>query len=391
MLFTTFQAVVRQPYMIIMGERQVDLFAGVLCSLSLALALILAHKKNVRPGKFELLASFALTALAIASGLASTGPIHSTLRGFVLLSSGLGGYWCSRLLLRGSASRAHFAVFCSLLFGIFLLLQIIGYLGFGSVHYFFDEFRHPQVSVALLLSFAPLTLMLSKQRPQRTIGLLLIAVCFFIFFLSGLRSAVFMPVAVTFVALAFGFVPLRWFLAAVAIFIVIGAGYFSLFPEKRMKLTGEPAYYRLENYPFSMHIAAEHPLLGSGIGVRRERYLKNYTIHYPLVNQGKIRMDPETYPGLGKHFPHIRLFFWFSLRTAVRRSSGGPLPESAQKIAQSQKHDLQRPASPPSHRALYPSHSRTIAFPGIRRSPASAGLLAVLPASGHAAYAAGRF
>ena len=288
MLFTTFQAVVRQPYMIIMGERQVDLFAGVLCSLSLALALILAHKKNVRPGKFELLASFALTALAIASGLASTGPIHSTLRGFVLLSSGLGGYWCSRLLLRGSASRAHFAVFCSLLFGIFLLLQIIGYLGFGSVHYFFDEFRHPQVSVALLLSFAPLTLMLSKQRPQRTIGLLLIAVCFFIFFLSGLRSAVFMPVAVTFVALAFGFVPLRWFLAAVAIFIVIGAGYFSLFPEKRMKLTGEPAYYRLENYPFSMHIAAEHPLLGSGIGVRRERYLKNYTIHYPLVTREKF-------------------------------------------------------------------------------------------------------
>lgn len=288
MLFTTFQAVIRQPYIIILGERQVNLLGGLLCALSLAAAWLLADKKSVHCGKFELAGSCALALLAIASGMGSPGPLHSLLRVFVLLASGLGGYWCARLLLRTALTRAHFTVFCAGLFGLFLVLQITGYLGYGSVHYFFDEFRHPQVSVGLLLSFAPLTLLLCKQYPQRTIGLLFICLCFFIFFLSGLRSAIFMPIAVTGVALAFGFVPLRWFLMAAAVFVLIGTGYFTLFPQKRMQLSGEPAYYRLENYPFSWHIALQHPVLGSGLGVRRERYLENYSIRYPHVTKEKF-------------------------------------------------------------------------------------------------------
>ena len=288
MLFTTFQAVVRQPYAIIDGHRHINIFAGIICSLSLISAWILADKKSARPNRYEVGISLLLTILAVCSGLASPIPLHSQIRGLVLLSSGLGGYWCARLLLRTPPSRAHFTLFCSGLFAIFLIMQIVGYLGYGSVHFFFDEFRHPQVSVGLLLSFAPLVLLLSKQRPHRTIGLLLISLCFFVFFLSGLRSAVFMPIAVTGVALAFGFVPLRWFLVAAAVFIVIGAGYFALFPEKRMKLTGEPAYYRLENYPFSWHIAMQHPLLGSGLFVKRESYLENYSIHYPHVTKEKF-------------------------------------------------------------------------------------------------------
>ncbi len=288
MLFTTFQAVVRQPYFIIAGSRHVNLFAGVLCTLSLVSAWILADKKKARPNRFEVGISLSLTILICCSALTSPIPYHSLFRGLVLLSSGMGGYWCARLLLRTPLSRAHFTLFCAGLFAIFLIMQIIGYLGYGSVHHLFDEFRHPQVSVGLLLSFAPLALLLSRQRPQRTIGLLLICVCFFIFFLSGLRSAVFMPIAVTGVALAFGFVPLRWFLVAAAVFIVIGAGYFALFPEKRMKLTGEPAYYRLENYPFSWHIAMEHPLLGAGLFAKREDYLQNYAIHYPHVTKEKF-------------------------------------------------------------------------------------------------------
>lgn len=342
MLFTTFQAVVRQPYIIIAGERHVNLFGGLICILSLVAAWLFSDKKRVHAGKGEIGISLGLSVLAIASGLTSPTPQHSLMRVFVLLAPALGGYWSARLLLRSRISRAHFTLFCSGLFGIFITLQIIGYLGYGSVHHFFDEFRHPQVSVALLLSFAPLTLLLSKQRPQRTIGLALICICFCIFFLSGLRSAVFMPIAVTAVALLFGFVPLRWFLVIAAVFILIGASYFALFPEKRMKLSGEPAYYRLENYPFSWYIATQHPLLGAGLRVKREGYLEHYQIHYPHVTKEKfawtlkrIRVSENIFltfaSSLG--FPFVLLFatalaalylkLFSMLRNAVHQVHGG--------------------------------------------------------------------
>ena len=47
----------------------------------------------------------------------------------------------------------------------------------------------------------------------------------------------------------------------------------------------EPAYYRVENFAFSWHIAVHHPLLGIGLLTPRNEFLKDYDIKYPYVTR----------------------------------------------------------------------------------------------------------
>ena len=50
----------------------------------------------------------------------------------------------------------------------------------------------------------------------------------------------------------------------------------------------ENVAYRAENYPFSYHIALRHPLLGIGARAPREKYLEDYSIHYPYITKGNF-------------------------------------------------------------------------------------------------------
>ena len=73
-----------------------------------------------------------------------------------------------------------------------------------------------------------------------------------------------------------------------ALALIVGI-FFHFLPKEKIGLEYEPAYYRAENYPFSLHIAKKHPFLGIGLRAPRERYLEDYEIKYPYVTKEKFR------------------------------------------------------------------------------------------------------
>lgn len=279
------QAVVQWPYVIVTRETTVNIWGGVLCCAAFLTAYWCAPGLRARlrsPATLVTLAAFVLLA---ASGFRSEDSLTASARGFVLWSSACGGYWCSRILLQGAERRWLFVWFCTVLLSVFLLMSIAGFFLCGSVHACFDEFRHPQVTMSFLLACAPLALLIRNRPPSRTYALLLLAVTCFVFFLSGLRTALIMPVVLGGVGLMLGRLRLRWFLLVALFFSLLLAAFLYLFPEKRLELTGEPLYYRMENYPFSWSITRRHPLLGIGLGVSREKYLDGYEIRYPYIDR----------------------------------------------------------------------------------------------------------
>lgn len=279
--FATYQAVLRRPEPLLFGRSHgVNAFALILDGFCLLITLIWAWRAGARPRSG--LAVFSAVLLAVGLGGSLVCPWHGALlRATTLILPSLAGFWCSRLLLTTPARQKLFLWLCAALLGLFLTFCISGYLFFGDVHYYFDEARHPQVNTGMLLLFAPLALIMSKRFPQRSIGLLLMALLLVFFFFSGLRTAVLMPVIVGAVALLLGHCSWKQFLLiALGLAVVIG-GFFTFFPEKRLQISGEPAYYRLENYPFSLHIIKKEPIFGIGLRSPRDRFLDDYEMHYP--------------------------------------------------------------------------------------------------------------
>ncbi len=121
---TCLQLTLLKPYVVLIPGERANLFSGLLCSVTLLVTLILGRTEVVRPKLTEVVVSVALTALAIVSSLLSSHPASATARAFVILSAGLGGYWCSRLLLGTKKGRIFFQRFCLVLLGISLVLVL---------------------------------------------------------------------------------------------------------------------------------------------------------------------------------------------------------------------------------------------------------------------------
>ncbi|MCX5892265.1 MAG: hypothetical protein NTW80_04710, partial [Deltaproteobacteria bacterium] len=96
---TSIQLAFLHPYIILVPGERINLFSGLLCFLSLVVALILAGRGAVRFRSPEFLVSAALAILAVASALANLPLRSPSFRVAVLLASGLGGFWCAKLLL----------------------------------------------------------------------------------------------------------------------------------------------------------------------------------------------------------------------------------------------------------------------------------------------------
>lgn len=291
--FVCFQAVFRQPYVIITREVSANLFAGLICLASLLAAYCCTPGMGQRLRSPATVFCLALLGLVLAAGFTSQDPATALSRGLVLWSSGCGGYWSARLLLQTPERRSLFAGYCALLMGGFLALSLVGLLLQGSVHAFFDPYRHPQVSLSLLLAFAPLSCLLGRESRWRVAAWALLGTACLVLFLSGLRVALVMPVLLAGVVLLLGTMRLRSFLLLAGLSALLAGAFLLLFPEKRLHLAHESLYYRVENYPFSLSIAREHPWLGIGLGVPRTAYLENYTLRYPHVERESFRFELE--------------------------------------------------------------------------------------------------
>jgi len=290
LIATSLQLVFQHPSIILVHGERTNLFSGLLCLLTLWVALIFAPRGAVKFRSPEVLVSLTLTVLGVLSSLSSDTPLPAFFRVAVLLASGLGGFWCARILLNTLENQRRFQWFCLFLLSGILLLSLLGYLLYVQIHYyFFKGSNHPLTNLIFLLSFAPLTLLRQRSRRLLLLGLTLLGLSYVVLCLSQRVSVIFIPLGVGVLALGFGV--LRWKQAVAALLaagLIIG-----IFSQQILwfKLSKEYPYYRIENIFFSWDIAKQHPLLGIGLRTPRDRFLKDYQVKYPYDTQEKFAKD----------------------------------------------------------------------------------------------------
>lgn len=287
LVLTSLQAAFLYPdFTLIPGERA-KVFTGLLCALSLLSAVLLTTRRLPGLRSPELWVSLVLTILICLSGLSSGTPQSSLLRGFVIIASGLGGFWCARLLLATRARQVQFLWFSLALLLMLLAFALLSYFLTGRYHLLLDVNEHPLFSRIILLSFAPIALLFDESRRRRLLGVLILCLDYTVCYLSTLRSAVLMPLILGGVALALKALRPRYFLGLVIVIGLVIICFLNFFPERKFRVSGdyEAANYRAENYPFSWHIAGKHPWLGNGLRAPRQKFLDDYRIKTSFVNR----------------------------------------------------------------------------------------------------------
>ena len=280
---TSCQLAFQHPsFLLVAGERS-NLFSGLLCFLTLIVAVVWGRRGAINLRSPEFLISAALTVVAGVSGLFSLTPLSSSLRVFVLLASGLGGFWCARILLQTSENQRRFTWLCLWILSGLLVISFLSYLKTGYIEKFISDRSHPLTNVILLLSFAPLALLGQKSRPSMVLGLILLGLSYITLCLSERISVVFIPLGVSLVGALFG--TLRWknfVLVCLVMALVVG-----IFHEKIIwhKLSIAYPANRVENFPFSWSIVKKHPWLGIGLRTPRDQFMQDYQPTYPTVTK----------------------------------------------------------------------------------------------------------
>ncbi|HTY22871.1 MAG TPA: O-antigen ligase family protein [Desulfomonilaceae bacterium] len=282
---TCLQAAFLVPNFPLVESDRAKLLTAILCAASLASAFFLMKDSRKSGTLWEVGICGALTVLILVSCSLSTTPGPSLLRAVSVLAAGLGGFWCSRILLTSSNRQAFFTWFSAIILAGMIFLSICGYLLDRGIGHFLDVNVHPLACRMLLLAFAPLALVLRGVRRQAICGAVILCLGYVVFLLSGLRSAVLIPVLLGVVAVACGSLRMRRFVVVLIPLAAIIFLFFSQLPVEKTQACYEPAYYRAENYPFSWHIAIQNPLLGIGLRAPREKYLADYETVYPYATK----------------------------------------------------------------------------------------------------------
>lgn len=167
---TTVQLVFQQPYIVILPDERAKVFSATLCLLTLVVTILFGRGNGRFKFGVDFWISFILTGLAILSGIFSLVPRQSLERVYVILSAGLAGYWCSKFLL---TQRQFQRIFQWLVNGLLLCVIFLALLGLyltGKPHEFLDSHWHPVGSRFLIMSFAPLSLALGRNKIDRVAG-----------------------------------------------------------------------------------------------------------------------------------------------------------------------------------------------------------------------------
>jgi O-antigen ligase len=290
---TSMQLAFLQPQIALIPGVRTNLFSGILCFITLAVAVIFAPKDAIKIKSPAFIISCVLAALAVISGLASITPLFSSFRVFVLLASGLGGFWCARILLRSPHNQRLFKYFCLFLLNGVLVIGIIGLLVKHKPYFYFDPHIHPFLNIIILLSFAPLAFLEETSSPLWWLSLIILGFCFIISSLSGELSGQIFSLGILVVAI-FRKVAHIGMILGVLLIISLFIGIFvkHIAADKYSK-GSESIYYRIENFPFAWKIAKENPWLGIGLRAPRNKFLGNYVPRYDHVSKQKFTSSVE--------------------------------------------------------------------------------------------------
>jgi hypothetical protein len=275
-------ALQRPSFLLVAGERS-NLFSGLLCFLTLMVSVVFSPRDAIKLRSPEFLISSALAVTAVISGLFSLTPLSSSFRVFVLLASGLGGFWCARILLQTPENQCRLQWLCLALLAAMVFLSLLGYLTAGSIDRFLPYHTHALTNVMLLLSFAPLALLGQKSRPLTVIAIILLGLGYITLCLSERISVVFIPLVVFLAGAAWG--ALRWkYLVFICLIMALVVGIFHQKIIWRKLSMAYPAY-RVENFPFSWSIVKRHPWLGIGLRSSREKFMQDYQPAYSAITK----------------------------------------------------------------------------------------------------------
>jgi len=281
---TCIQLTFLKPYLKLVPGDRTNLFSALLCFLTLAAALSLKKKDAVNFRSPEFLISLALVALAGLSPYFSLTPLPSSFRVFALVASAAGGFWCARILLATPENQRLFVRLCLFLLVGLLLICISGYLVSRDIDFFFQAGNtHMHQDMIYLLSFAPLTLLWDRSRRWRLLGIILLGLSYLTLCLSDRVSVIFIPL----VALILGGLFSAWRWKYVLLILVLMAVVAGFFRQQIWWAKLSPAYptYRIENFPFSLSIARQHPLFGIGLRSPRDQFLEGYQVKYPYTEK----------------------------------------------------------------------------------------------------------
>jgi hypothetical protein len=290
-LATTVHLAFLQPYVVLIPGERANVFSGMLCAISLLLALVMGEGKRRLWRSSAAWCSLALLLLVVLSGLLGDAPETSLIRGFVIASAGLGGFWGARLLLQTEGRRIVFARLCLVLLSGLVILAVVGAAVSLDVARYLDSHWHPVGARVLLLSFGPLALLGSGSRATRVTAMGLLVLGYGVLLLlarhHGMESVVMIP------PILFGMVMClrKWSRRTAAVMLglvlITSVGLFNQLHRRAENLGRghESVAYRVENIFFSWEIAMAHPFLGIGLWAPRDAYLERHEIRYSHVTK----------------------------------------------------------------------------------------------------------
>ena len=282
------------PYLVVIDGERANIFSGILCAVTFTAVWTLCSRNLVKIKPVELIVSALLVFFAVGSAALSATPVSSGWRTFVIIASGLGGYWSSRFLLYSLTARKLYVYFCSGLLFCVVSMILLALLEGLPGHILLDVNPHPVCSRILMLSFAPMALVATSGVTPLVTGTIMLIMAY-----AGLvamlvwgqvSTAPLFPIILLLVSCAFLWKSrkVRAVLLALLIFASIMAAIFAGRIKNDLPLDSQSFTYRYENLFFSSMIAAEHPFFGIGARSPREAFLENYVVKHPLYTKEKF-------------------------------------------------------------------------------------------------------
>ncbi len=284
---TCFQLAFLFPYIRIIPGQRANLFSGLLCA-SVLIMVFIKKRSELKLSSGEMIVSIILVCLALLSGIFSDAPQNAFIRAFVVAGSGLGGYWCSRLLLNNRVCLNFFKWFCLALLTGIIFLGLGSFFLKGVTTAFLGIHKHELNGIILILSFAPLALVYSKKKVQVISGVLMLIMSYAVISLS-FDPMIWFPSILCLLVLFLKIKTIKlkspWIF--IVILMVVFASYFHTYhvPKRFGEKHDISTWIRIENYFFSFHMAKQHPFLGIGLTAPRYKYVPDYDIKYPYINK----------------------------------------------------------------------------------------------------------